>query len=302
MRQRGACAGLLAGLAVFGVSAGVSTAASPHLMTWAEFYARPFPRPQLTVAYGALPQQVAELWLPDRPGPHRVVVLIHGGCWTKSVADLKIMHPAAEALRQSGLAVWNVEYRGVDEPGGGYPGTYQDIGAAIDRLREEAPRHGLQLDRLVVVGHSAGGQLALWSAGRRKLPPSSPLHVADPLAVHAVVDLAGIADLQRDLRTACGAGPVRAMAGPERPGGRYADTSPADMLPLGVYTIVMHGSDDKTVPPVVGEAYAARASAAGDPVVVLHSPGGHVEEIAPGSPAWIMAERGVFLSAVPGSQ
>ena len=255
-------------------------------MSWAQFHALPSPKADQRVAYGAGPDRFGELWLPPGAGPHPLVVLLHGGCWTKSIADLHIMNLAAADLRRRGVAVWNLEYRGVDEPGGGYPGTYQDVAAGLDALRWIAPASRLRLDRVVVAGHSAGGQLALWAAGRRRIA-GGPLASRDPLPVHAVVDISGLPDLETDRATACGAEPVDAMAGPERPGGRYADTSPAQMLPLRVRQEVFVGREDRTVAPAVSESYAARAEAAGDPVTLHLLPNAaHVEEITPGTPGW----------------
>lgn len=271
--------------------------AAGYLMTWSDLLNRPRPRPQATLRYGPAAAQVVDLWLPAGAGPHPVAVLIHGGCWTKSVADRSYFAYAAEDLRRRGLAVWDIEYRGVDQAGGGYPGTYLDVGAALDLLKVEGPRRGLKLDSVVVVGHSAGGQLALWSAARRRLPLSSPLRVAEPLRIAAVVDLAGVADLERDLNTACGPEAVETMAGPPRPGGRYADTSPAALLPLLTLQMVLYGAQDVTVPPAVGAAYARRANMAGDAVQVLHPPGGHVEEVAPGSAAWEQAAAWIVALA-----
>ena len=280
---------LAAWVAVGLATAGMATAgvdAQPRRLSWSDFYARPFPKPQARIAYGPGAQQFGELWLPDGPGPYPTVVLIHGGCWTKSVAKLDIMNPAAEGLRRRGLAVWNLEYRGVDEAGGGYPGTLLDVGAGLDRLRGLARERRLDLTRVVVAGHSAGGHLALWAAGRPRIR-SGPLQADAPLAVHAVVDIAGLPNLETDTATACGASPVDAMAGPPRPGGRYADTSPAHMLPLRVRTVIAHGDLDETVPLAVSRAYLARARAAGDAVELRVLPGAaHVEEIAPGTPGW----------------
>ncbi len=257
-------------------------------MTWAEFLARgPLPKPQARIAYGPGPLQFGELWAPDGPGPHPLVVMIHGGCWTNSVAKLDIMNRAAEDLRKRGLAVWNIEYRGVDTPGGGYPGTYQDVAEALDGVRSVADEAELKLDRVVVVGHSAGGHLALWAAARRKVAsgPLRPSH--PPLAIEAVVDIAGIPNLETDRSTGCGPEPVDAMVGPARMGGRYADTSPAHMLPLHVRQIVVVGEHDTTVPPAVSQAYVERAKATGDRVELRILPGAaHAEEIAPGTPGW----------------
>jgi acetyl esterase/lipase len=265
------------------------------LMGWNDLLSRPRPQPTRTVSYGDDPNQVADLWLPAGKGPFPAVVMIHGGCWQASVATHSYMNYAAEDLRRRGIAVWNIEYRSVDQPGGGYPGTFKDVAAAIDRLVIEAPHDGVSLRRVVVVGHSAGGHLALWAAARHRLPASSPLHWAAPQPMAGVVDLAGIPDLKTDTETACGAEVLHKLTGaptPERPD-VYADTSPAALLPLGAPQVVIHGAQDTTVPPAVGQAYAAAARAAGDRLEVLTPPGGHVEEVTPGQPAWAEAVSAV---------
>jgi acetyl esterase/lipase len=272
------------------------------LMQWSDLLSRPRPHATVRVAYGADPSQVADLWLPDGTGPHPVVVLIHGGCWTASVADLSIMDFAAEDLRTRGVAVWNIEYRRLGQTGGGSPGTYQDVAAALDRLPQEAKAHGLSPGPYVVAGHSAGGHLALWAGARPQLPASSPLRTAHAMPVKAVVDIAGIPNLKTDTGTACGPDTVAAMAGHPSPQRTdvFADTSPAALAPLGVPTFVIHGAEDVTVPPAVGAAYATLARARGDRVEVLGPPGGHVEEIAPGTEAWrVISDLIVRLAREP---
>jgi acetyl esterase/lipase len=257
-------------------------------MQWTDLYSRPKPKPTAHIAYGPLPQQFAELWLPDGAGPHPLVVMIHGGCWTKGIANLEIMNYAAEDLRKGGIAVWNIEYRGVDEPGGGYPGTFQDVAAGLDAVRGQAAAYHLRLEKVVAVGHSAGGQLVLWAAARGKLPAWSVLRAANPLKLSAIVDLAGIPNLATDTNTACGGAVISKLVGQptaQRPD-VYADTSPAVLVPLGVPQYVIHGASDDTVRASVGAAYAKTAKAAGDRVHVSTPPGNHVEEIAPGAPSW----------------
>ena len=191
-------------------------AAAQALMTWADLTRPHAPTASRRIPYGPSANQAVELWLPDGPGPHPVVVMLHGGCWRASIANLSIMDYIAEDLRRRGLAVWNIEYRGIDQPGGGYPGTFQDVAAAADALRQAAPTFHLRLDHVVAVGHSAGGHLALWLAARRRLPASSPLHSADPLPVVAVVSLGGLPDLEaaRNLKDAgCGAAAVDRLTG-----------------------------------------------------------------------------------------
>jgi len=116
----------------------VTPVQAPDLMTWAEFEGRSSPSPTTSVVFGTGATDIADLWLPEGPGPHKVVLMVHGGCWQKSVADRTLMNHAAEDLRKRGLAVWNIEYRGVDEAGGGYPGTFLDVARAADALRSAA--------------------------------------------------------------------------------------------------------------------------------------------------------------------
>src|SRR5688500_17760395 len=153
------------------------------LMAWPDLLERPRPAPTATLHYGEDPLQVADLWLPEGDGPHPTVLMVHGGCWQSDIADRSIMNWIADDLRRRGLAVWNIDYRGVDRAGGGYPGTFLDAAAAADALRDHASRYRLDLNRLVAAGHSAGGHLALWLAARPRLPHDSPLRTGDPIAI-----------------------------------------------------------------------------------------------------------------------
>ena len=136
------------------------------LMAWPDLLERQRPQPTATIPYGDDPLQVVDLWLPEGNGPHPTVLMVHGGCWQSEIADRTIMNWIAEDLRSRGIAVWNIDYRGVDRAGGGYPGTFLDAAAAADALREHAPRYHLDLRPLVAIGHSAGGHLALWLGAR----------------------------------------------------------------------------------------------------------------------------------------
>lgn len=266
-----------------------------HLMDWPDLLGRPLPQPDQRIAYGTGQNQFGELWLSPKPGRHPLVILIHGGCWRARVATLSIMNYAADDLRRRGFAVWNIEYRGVDQAGGGYPGTFLDVAAAADILRTLAPARHLELSRVVVVGHSAGGHLAAWLAARRRLSPEGPLFARDPLPIAGVVSLGGLPDLKADRAAsdaACGPEVIDALIGPPNPSHPdvYADTSPAERLPLGVPEAVVNGAEDPLAPPWLGKAYARRLRVAGDPVTFVQVPKtGHVELIAPGSAAWARA-------------
>ncbi|MEL6758158.1 MAG: hypothetical protein AAFP81_17135, partial [Pseudomonadota bacterium] len=103
------------------------TPADLALLSWGDLLSQDKPTPSTSIQIGEGETDIVDLWIPETPGPHPVVLMVHGGCWQKSVADRTLMNYAAEDLRQRGLAVWNIEYRGVDEDGGGYPGTYLDV-------------------------------------------------------------------------------------------------------------------------------------------------------------------------------
>ncbi len=250
-------------------------------------------RADTRIAYGADPLQFGELWLPQGRGPHPVAVLIHGGCWRADLPGLELMDYMAADLRDRGYAVWNIEYRRIGHPGGGYPGTFQDVAGGLDHLRAIAPQYRLNLRRVVVSGHSAGGHLALWAASRNRLPKSSPLRSENPLPVRGVVALAGIADLESYRASgpdACG-GPetIDGLVDAASAAGRdlYADTSPPAMLPLGMRQVVVSGVLDPIVPARFGQAYAAAAAGRGDRAVHVELTGaGHFELIDPTSAIW----------------
>ena len=249
------------------------------------------PAPAARVAYGPAPSQYAELFVPDGPGPFPVAVLVHGGCWTEKFGGITQLRNMAGALRERGIAVWNVEYRRVDEPGGGYPGMYEDMHAALDLLQRQAGGHRLDLGRVVAVGHSAGGQLVQWIAGRERIPKSSPLYRERVLPVRAVVSLGGLADLRREralIKESCGRDTPELAGHPSL--GRpdvYADTNAAELMPNGTHTILVTGELDTISPPRVAHDYAARARAAGDSAEVVILPGAsHYDEVAATSPAW----------------
>lgn len=256
------------------------------------------------IAYGTAPAQVAELFLPKGRGRHPVVVLIHGGCYLAEYEGLPQTSGMAADLARRGYAVWNVEYRKLGEPGAGYPGTFLDIADAVDRLRAEAPKHSLDLRRVVAVGHSAGGHLALWAASRAKLPRTSLLWRADPLKIAAVVSLGGIGDLEGQghiFAGACGPEPIPRVIGlAERPDA-YADTSPAELLPTGVRVSMISGDLDHVMPPATGRDYADRVRRAGDPAEAVAIPGAsHFDVVIPTTEAWTSVVAPAIAAAFDG--
>lgn len=197
-----------------------------------------------------------------------------------------------DALKDEGIATWNIEYRRVGQPGGGWPGTYRDVGRAVDHLRTLAGEHALDLGRVVVVGHSAGGHLAMWAAARARLPVGSPLYVPDPLAVRGVVNLAGPIDLTANIagyEALCRDTVITALLGgtPSAVADRYAHASAVTLLPLGIPQVLVWGEHEDFVPRPLAEAYAQAARQRGDPVRLIVIPGvGHFEIASPRASPW----------------
>lgn len=292
-----------AGLAAIGAGLALTAAAQaqPRLMGWEDLMARPHPKASAVVPYGPDPLQVAEVWRPQGKGPFPTVLMIHGGCWRSGLSNLHIMDYAADDLRQRGVAVWNIEYRGVDKPGGGYPGTFQDINAAADALLDHGREYGLSSHKIVVLGHSAGGHLALWLAARARLPRTSPLRDDRRLDVVWTLSLGGLPDLAT-AGEGCGGKTVASLLAGSHAADPFSDTSPASLLPTPAARMLIHGGLDDTAPPAQGKAYVAKARAAGDIRAWTYAiPGeGHVEEIAPGSRTWAAVTTG--LASVFGSR
>jgi acetyl esterase/lipase len=270
-------------------------------MKWPALLERARPEPHSTIAYGQDPMQKVDLWLPTGRGPHPTVLMVHGGCWQTEIADRRIMDWIADDLRKRGIAVWNIDYRGVDRAGGGYPGTFADAAAAADALRVHASRLRLDISPLVAVGHSAGGHLALWLAARRSaaarspgplIPSGSPLTGGNPIAIDAVVSLGGLPDLELAATppgSGCGTEVIEKLVGPPTLSSRnvYADTSVPRLAPLGARQVLINGLQDRIIPTAYAEAYARTMRAAGDKVKVrMIDRTGHVELIAPETAAW----------------
>jgi acetyl esterase/lipase len=278
-----------------------ATAGAPPagLMTPESIDSLPRRAPDHRIAYGKDPKQYGELRVPPGRGPHPVVVLLHGGCFKAAYATAEYMAPIGDALKDEGIASWSIEYRRLGDPGGGWPGTYLDVGQAVDFLRSIARRYDLDLSRVVVVGHSAGGYLAMWSAGRSRLPKESPLHSADPLPLRGAVDLAGPLDMSAHIaeyEQLCRDSVITSLLGgtPATRPERYAQASPIRLLPYGLPQVLVLGTYEEFVPMPLMRAYADAARAAGDSVRLVFVPGaGHFEIASPRSFAWAPVDRAI---------
>ncbi|MFJ4486768.1 alpha/beta hydrolase [Streptomyces longwoodensis] len=253
--------------------------------------------PDATAPYGDLPDQVIDFYAPrvqvGPGGPVPLVVVLHGGAW-RAAHDRRHVTPFADFLARRGFAVASVEYRrgggtpegvAANTAAGRWPETFDDVAAALDALpalvREVLPQGDPR--RTVLVGHSAGGHLALWAAARHLLPADAPWRTDRPAPLRGVVALAPIADLAvADKLDVCG-GATRQLLGAEdlfeqrRP---YVD--PALLLPTGIATTLVQGRADRVVPQAVAEAYADAAAKAGEVVgLTLLADVGHFPLIDP---------------------
>lgn len=292
---RTALAACLAGLTACAMPEETANAPVPpstEIMSWNDLFSREQPQATTRIAYGDGDLQFSELWLPDGEGPHPTVLMIHGGCWQTDIAERDIMNWIAEDLRQRGIAVWNIEYRGVDREGGGYPGTYEDVIAAANSMTRNSERFGLDIERLVSIGHSAGGHLVLWLAAQQAAFTGQPLTTEWILPFRAVISQGGLPDLKAGMQREghpCGTEAPRLMAGDD-----LSLTSPAHMVPNTNLQILVNADRDRIAPPEYAQTYAERMAAHDHARVELVTiPGeGHVELVTPGTASW---ERQVEL-------
>jgi len=255
------------------------------------------PPADFRLAYGPGEFHFGDLRLPALPAGRlaRLVVFLHGGWWKAEYGLDYAGHLCAD-LKVHGVATWSLEYRRVGDAGGGWPGTFEDVASGFDFVSTLAKAHPLDLSRIVVVGHSAGGHLAFWLAGRLHIPDTSVLRNPQPhLAIHSVVSLAGAVDLRMNLEPAGNStfahdrDEVVSFMGatPEQAPDRYAAGDPGELLPLNVRQYLIQGSDDDQIPPQLPQRWAQRGHSRDETVSVQIIPGAdHFDVVDPESKAW----------------
>ena len=233
--------------------------------------------PGIRIAYGDDPNQFGELRLPAvrpeaNPAPHPVVIFIHGGYW-RAAYDLAHTGHMCVALSAAGFATWNIEYRRLGQPGGGYPGTMDDVRSAAQHLKTLGDLYTLDLTRVVAAGHSAGGQLALWLAAQCVIN------------LRGVVGLAAVSDLRRAFALGLSNGAAGELlgGGPAEFPDRYAAASPSELLPISVPQRLLHGTADEDVPFELSERFAQLSK---NCRLVTLPGAGHFELIDPRSQEW----------------
>jgi acetyl esterase/lipase len=240
----------------------------------------PPPKANARIPYGKDPQQFGDLRLPSGAGPHPVVIFIHGGFW-RNAYSLDHAGHACAALARAGAASWSLEYRRIGDPGGGWPGTMDDILHGAEHIKKLAVRYRLDLDRLVASGHSAGGQLALWLAAQIALN------------LRGVIPLAAVSDLRRAWALQLSNGVVRQLLGgtPDQVPQRYATTSPIELLPISVAQRLIHGSADDTVPFDMSERFCKKSL---NSKLIPLKGAGHFELIDPRSREWATVQKNIL--------
>jgi len=257
-------------------------------MSAEDILSKPQPLPDERVAYGNDPNQFLDVRLPRTKGPHSVLLNIHGGYW-RAKYDLAHTGHLCEALRAAGIATFNTEYRRIGNAGGGWPGTFEDIRSAYRFVQQEHARFHIDLNRLVVMGHSAGGQLALCLA-------------AHETSVRSAISLAGVVDLKKAFALHLSNDAVVEYLGgkPDAVPEHYREADPMELsIPKGRQWLV-HGSEDDTVPLAFSRDYVAQKKKTGESVELVEIPrAGHFELIDPGSEAFKVVTNTVLAAVAP---
>lgn len=243
---------------------------------------------KIKIQYGEDPLQFGNLIMPTSSSKSPLVMIIHGGCWSNSY-DYTLMDDMAADLAKRGYATWNIEFRRIEDEGGGWPGTFVDVANAFKHLTQMAKEYPFDINNIIVTGHSSGGHLALMLGAQPQLKANSQIKVNDLPNIKGIVSLAGITDLSTFITPDwCGSNILKLVGGnPDEYPDRYLEGSPISYLPLGIPHKLINGINDKRVSIDHITPYSVRAEEVGDSFELLSVPdAGHFEVIEPGSVAW----------------
>ena len=248
---------------------------SDDILSWAA------PKADARIAYRNDENQFIDLRIPKTKTKrlHPLAICIHGGYW-RAKYDLEYLGHLCAALTASGMATANVEYRRVGNAGGGWPGTFSDIRSAFQFLMQKERQYEFDVERVVVLGHSAGAQLALCLA-------------AHEAKVKAAISLAGVVDLQRAYQLHLSNDAVVEFLGgtPAEVADHYREADPMK-LAIAMRQWIIHGAADDTVPPVLSKDYVSAKVKGGEEAQLVMIPeAGHFEIVDPRSEAWAEVER-----------
>ncbi len=235
-----------------------------------------------SLPYGTDPNQFGDLRIPKASGPFPVVMNIHGGFWRAKYGLAHAGHLCA-ALTKKGIATWNLEYRRVGNAGGGWPGSFEDVANGFRFLPQIAKEYKLDVARVLAMGHSAGGQLALCLAAH------------EPALMRAV-SLAGVVDLQRAFELHLSNDAVVEFMGgkPAEVAEHYQEADPMQLSIRKARQVLIYGTKDDVVPPDFSRKYAEAKRAKGENVKLVEiANADHYEVIDPRSEAWKRVEDAV---------
>lgn len=247
-------------------------------------------KPNYRLSYGKHPEQFGEFYFPKHPPKsgdlYPTIILLHGGCW-RAQFGLSQLGQLCTALTSLGFVVWNLEFRRLGN-GGGWPTTFTDVSQGVDFLTTIADKYKLDLNKVTAMGHSAGGHLALWLAGRHHLPSNSQLSTNSPISLNRVISLAGIPDLAEGVKQNICRGACQELVGglPEKVPERYQLVSPNNLLPLNIPQWHLVGELDPIVPVNYIKSYIEKAQYQDKVHFEIIPQIGHFEMVMPDTASW----------------